>query len=100
MARITLVMITTAERPLTVSKETTTTRKDGLLTLWGSQTNGWDNPGFSQQDDCPVVCVNWEDANLFCAWLTRKEHAEGIISSSRRYRLPTDAEWSIAAGLE
>src|SRR4051812_45077984 len=28
----------------------------------GSSTNGWDNPGFDQKVDCPVVCINWEDA--------------------------------------
>ena len=66
----------------------------------GTSANGWNNPGFEQQEGCPVVCVNWEDAKWFCTWLTRKEHAEGTLVASRKYRLPTDAEWSIAAGLE
>jgi len=66
----------------------------------GSATNGWDHPGFEQQDNCPVVCVNWEDAQWFCRWLTRKERAQGLLAANRRYRLPTDAEWSVSVGLE
>ncbi len=45
----------------------------------------WLNPGFSQADDHPVVCVSWDDANSFCAWLSR---LEGV-----RYVLPTEAQW-------
>ncbi len=41
--------------------------------------------------DHPVVCVSWDDAMAFCKWLGEKEKL--------RYRLPTDREWSIAAGL-
>ena len=43
-------------------------------------------------DDHPVSKINWHDAEAFCRWLSKKE--------SRRYRLPTDAEWSVAAGLD
>ncbi len=43
------------------------------------------------KEDYPVACVNWTDANAFCAWLSRKE--------GKTYRLPTDAEWSLAVGL-
>ena len=49
----------------------------------------WRSPGFRQTDDHPVVCVTWNDAVAFCDWLSRKE--------SRRYRLPTAAEWECAA---
>jgi len=59
----------------------------------------WKSPGFTQADTHPVVEVNWEDANAFCAWLTKKELAEGKIKAGEKYRLPTDAEWSVAVGL-
>jgi hypothetical protein len=55
--------------------------------------------GFKQEDTHPVVNVNWEDANAFCEWLTKKELAEGKIKVGQKYRLPTDAEWSVAVGL-
>ena len=54
---------------------------------------------FKQADTHPVVNVNWEDANAFCEWLTKKEMAAGKIKAGQKYRLPTDAEWSVAVGL-
>ena len=51
----------------------------------------WEKPGFAQSGEHPVVCVNWEEARAFCAWLSKKE--------GRTYRLPTDAEWSAGVGL-
>jgi formylglycine-generating enzyme required for sulfatase activity len=55
--------------------------------------------GFKQEDTHPVVHVSWEDAQAFCEWLTKKELAEGKIKAGQKYRLPTDAEWSVAVGL-
>jgi formylglycine-generating enzyme required for sulfatase activity len=54
---------------------------------------------FKQANTHPVVNVRWEDANAFCEWLTKKELAEGKIKAGQKYRLPTDAEWSVAVGL-
>jgi formylglycine-generating enzyme required for sulfatase activity len=45
----------------------------------------WLNPGFTQDDSHPVVCVSWNDAVEFTKWLSGKE--------GRTYRLPTEAEW-------
>jgi hypothetical protein len=52
-----------------------------------------------READHPVVGVNWEDVQAFCAWLTEKETAEGRLTKGAKYRLPTDAEWSTAVGL-
>lgn len=53
----------------------------------------WDSTvGFEQGPDHPAVMVSWEDARVFCAWLSRKE--------GREYRLPTDEEWDAAVGKE
>jgi len=51
----------------------------------------WTKPSFPQTPDHPAVNVSWDDANAFCQWLSAKE--------GREYRLPTDAEWSLAVGL-
>jgi len=51
----------------------------------------WENPGFEQSEDHPVVCVSWEEARAMAAWLSKEE--PGLT-----YRLPTDAEWSAAVG--
>ena len=60
---------------------------------------GWKKPRFKQEDTHPVVKVSWNDAQAFCEWLTKKELAAGNIKAEQNYRLPTDAEWSVAVGL-
>jgi len=55
--------------------------------------------GFNQLDTHPVVNVSFKDAKAFCEWLTKKELAEGKLKLGQRYRLPADAEWSVAVGL-
>lgn len=57
-------------------------------TLKKSTDYNWRNPGFSQADNHPVVCVSWNDATAYTHWL-RKQHG-------RKYRLPTEAEWQFA----
>ena len=45
----------------------------------------------AEQSNHPVANVLWLDAVAFCEWLSKKE--------GKTYRLPTDAEWSLAVGL-
>jgi len=61
----------------------------GVDGAWKSQNRNGILCG--DKDDHPVVGVNWEDAQKFCEWLSKKE--------GKTYRLPTDEEWSIAVGL-
>src|SRR5262249_8129635 len=49
----------------------------------------WQDPGFPQDARHPVVNVSWNDAVMFCRWLTRQD-------PGWTYRLPTEAEWEYA----
>ena len=49
----------------------------------------WRDPRFRQGGDHPVVCVSWEDAQSYVAWLSRE--------TGERYRLASEAEWEYAA---
>ncbi|MBN9371152.1 MULTISPECIES: formylglycine-generating enzyme family protein [unclassified Hydrogenophaga] len=64
----------------------TTPRRDAFEGR--SPRYSWQNPGFAQGDDHPVVNVTWNDATALARWLTQQE--------GRTYRLPTEAEWEYA----
>ena len=52
---------------------------------------GYEAPNFAQSGNHPAVNVSWNDAKKYCAWLSKKE--------GKKYRLPTDREWSCAVGI-
>jgi hypothetical protein len=45
----------------------------------------WQAPGFDQEDNHPVVCVSWAEANAYAQWLSRE--------TGKRYRLLSPAEF-------
>lgn len=49
----------------------------------------WKNPGFAQGADHPVVCVSWNDAVAYAAWLSK--------TTGEPYQLPSSGEWLRAA---
>ncbi len=57
-------------------------------------------PTFLLGGDHPAAGVTWEEATAFCAWLTQQDRASKLIPAGAAYRLPSDAEWSLAAGLK
>lgn len=49
----------------------------------------WDDPGFGQSGNHPVVCVSYDDAQAYARWLSGR--------GGQQYRLPTLAEWRALA---
>ncbi len=45
----------------------------------------WSDPGFSQSDTHPVVCVSWDDVQTYVSWLSSK--------TGEKYRLLSESEW-------
>lgn len=56
-------------------------------------------PAGGKVSNKPSVGMTWEQANGFCLWLTEVERRENNLGPNQRYRLPTDAEWSLVVGL-
>jgi hypothetical protein len=57
------------------------------------------DPVYPTPDMHPVHRISREDAEAFCQWLTVLERNSGELTARYEYRLPTDVEWSLAAGL-
>jgi formylglycine-generating enzyme required for sulfatase activity len=71
--------------PVTVGQWRQFARATGWLTQ--SDTD-WQDPGFAQNDEHPVVGISWHDAQLYLRWLGEM--------SGQVYRLPSEAEWEYA----
>lgn len=55
----------------------------------GEAASAWNDLGFYQSPDDPVVCVTWQDAQDYTRWLSR--------TTGKKYRLLSESEWEYAA---
>jgi formylglycine-generating enzyme required for sulfatase activity len=62
-----------------------------------TRPNYWGDKRFSS-DDQPVVGVTWYEAAAFAAWLNH--HLASDLPPGSAIRLPTEAEWEVAAGYD
>jgi formylglycine-generating enzyme required for sulfatase activity len=60
---------------------------DGRWSLQGQMN--WQSPGFDQEENHPVTCVSWDDAQAYIRWLSGK--------TGSNYRLLSSSEWEYAA---
>jgi formylglycine-generating enzyme required for sulfatase activity len=57
---------------------------------WGlDPARDWSDPGVPQTDRDPVICVSWNDAQAYAAWMSSR--------TGKTYRLPSEAEYEYAA---
>ena len=65
-------------------------KTDGGCWTWAgsawkeNKSASWRSPGFDQDDSHPAVCVNWNDAKAYAAWLSKQ--------TGKTYRLLSEAE--------
>jgi len=61
----------------------------------------WDaKPSFLLGGTHPAAGLTWQDAHDFCEWLTKRDLSLKLIPEKAAYRLPSDVEWSLLAGLK
>jgi len=84
---------------------------DFMASIWETRVKDYDafvrasnssspSTDFQQGPDHPVVFVSRDDAEAFCAWLTKVEREQERLTQVHEYRLPTDYEWSLMADLK
>lgn len=82
----TFVNQTTYQSDAELKKICTTIDNAKVIPVKGSY---WRNPGFKQQNNSPAVCLSQNDARAYVKWLSGQ--------TGHQYRLPTEAEWEVAA---
>lgn len=72
-------------------KTGTTCWKHSNATAWGMDMapGSWNANAYPQSDYHPVMCVSWDDAKAYAAWLAAQ--------TGKPYRLPSESEWEYAA---
>lgn len=87
-----------------------TNRQRVLFSIWETRVKDYEQfisdyrqikwePQPDQKSSHAAVKASWDDAVVFCKWLTEKDREKGILGENEIYRLPSDHEWSCAVGI-
>jgi formylglycine-generating enzyme required for sulfatase activity len=72
----------------------------GIFEQFVAETKlAWIAPDGEHGAGYPAGNVTWDNAVAFCQWLTQRDRTARLLGPRQQYRLPTDAEWSLAADL-
>jgi formylglycine-generating enzyme required for sulfatase activity len=88
------------EKGTTLICATETSVRDVETWMTDTKRTWTQKPSFLLGGNHPAAGVSWDDAKAFCAWLTERDRANKLIPANASYRLPSDVEWSLAAGLK
>jgi formylglycine-generating enzyme required for sulfatase activity len=54
------------------------------------------SPEFGEGDDFPAYWINFDEAEAYCAELSRRAHRSGALGADWDFSLPTEAQWEYA----
>jgi formylglycine-generating enzyme required for sulfatase activity len=80
--------VTATKRPIPTECHDYNAEDDSWAGTPGKLVN-WQKPGFAQTDQHPAVCISFDDATAYAAWVAK--------STGKRYRLASEAEWEYVA---
>ena len=64
--------------------------------VMGSYPDRLPSRAFGEGADFPVYWINFDEAEAFCAALTRRAHRSGALPTTWAFGLPTEAQWEYA----
>ena len=92
-AQITLPPFWIARFPVTVAQYAP------FVDAGGEEPYGWGEAGFSEPNQ-PVVGMTWQQATVYCTWLTAQLTETALLPPGSIVRLPTEEEWEAAAAYD
>ena len=54
------------------------------------------SPEFGEGDDFPAYWINFDEAEAYCAEMSRRGHRSGALPEGWEFSLPTEAQWEYA----
>ena len=64
--------------------------------LMGKFPDRLPSPEFGEGENFPVYWINFDEAEAYCAELSRSGHRSGVLPEAWEFRVPTEAQWEYA----